>query len=82
MLLMKYSTFRKYLSFQTQSQFRIVGFTNVKRIGMRFKLQILKHWNSKYFANQDYHLFQFQQYKKLYPNTQNRIKRIRIEELA
>lgn len=65
--LMRYSAFRKHLSFKHESEFRIVGFTNESEdeIGMRFKLPSIETLEFEIFANPRLSSFQFQQYKKI-----------------
>lgn len=72
--LLKFSVFRKHLSFKHESEYRIVGFTNEaeNEIGLRFKLPDIETLNFEIFANPRLSVFQFQQYKGIiakYSNT-------------
>ena len=65
--LMRFSAFRKHLSFKHESEYRIVGFTKEceNDIGLRFKLPNIETLNFEIFANPRLSSFQFQQYKKI-----------------
>lgn len=72
--LLKFSVFRKHLSFKHESEYRVVGFTNEveNEIGLRFKLPDIETLNFEIFANPRLSFFQFQQYKSIiakYSNT-------------
>ena len=65
--LMRFSAFRKHLSFKHESEYRIVGFTNEteKEIGLRYKLPNIETLNFEIFANPRLSSFQFNQYKNI-----------------
>lgn len=65
--LLQYSAFRKHLSFQHESEFRIVGFASdlKNQKGLRFKLPDINNLDFEIFANPRFTNFQFQQYKKI-----------------
>ncbi|WP_158612038.1 hypothetical protein, partial [Paenimyroides tangerinum] len=68
--LLRFSAFRKHLSFKHESEYRIVGFTNVfeNEIGLRFKLPEIESLDFELFANPRLSPFQFKQYKKIIGN--------------
>ncbi|OYX83917.1 MAG: hypothetical protein B7Y83_09935 [Flavobacteriales bacterium 32-34-25] len=65
--LLRFSAFRKHLSFAHESEYRIVGFTNETEdeIGLRFKLPNINELDFEIFANPKLTTFQFQQYSKI-----------------
>lgn len=65
--LMKYSVFRKHLSFKHESEYRIIGFTNEieNEIGLRYKLPNIEDLDFEIFANPRLTPFQFLQYKNI-----------------
>ncbi|WP_026724930.1 DUF2971 domain-containing protein [Flavobacterium sasangense] len=65
--LLRFSAFRKHLSFKHESEYRIVGFTNENEneTGLRFKLPEIESLDFEIFANPRLSSFQFQQYKKI-----------------
>ncbi|MEI7508999.1 MAG: DUF2971 domain-containing protein [Flavobacterium sp.] len=65
--LLRFSAFRKHLSFKHESEYRIVGFTdkNENETGLRFKLPEIENLDFEIFANPRLSSFQFQQYKKI-----------------
>ena len=65
--LIKYSVFRKHLSFKHECEFRIVGFTKKaeEEIGLRYKLPHFEELQFEIFANPRLTSFQFLQYKDI-----------------
>lgn len=65
--LIKYSAFRKHLSFKHESEFRIIGFTNnlEENTGLRFKLPELETLEFQIIANPRLSSFQFLQFKNI-----------------
>lgn len=65
--LLKFSVFRKHLSFKHEPEYRIVGFTNdvENEVGLRFKLPDIEKLDFEIFANPRLSTFQFQQYKSI-----------------
>lgn len=65
--LMKYSVFRKHLSFNHESEYRIVGFmkTLLDRPGLRYRLPDLESLDFDIIANPRLNSFQFDQYKSI-----------------
>ena len=65
--LMRFSAFRKHLSFKHESEYRIVGFINENEneTGFRFKLPNLDSLNFDIYANPRLSSFQFNQYKNI-----------------
>mgnify|MGYP003393024045 CR=1 FL=1 len=65
--LLRFSAFRKHLSFMHESEYRVVGFTNENEdeIGLRFKLPDIETLDFEIFSNPRLTSFQFQQYKKI-----------------
>lgn len=63
----KYSVFRKHLSFNHESEFRIVGFirTKLDRPGLRYRIPDLENLNFDIIANPRLNSFQFDQYKSI-----------------
>jgi hypothetical protein len=64
---LQYSAFRKHLSFQHESEFRIVGFANnlENQKGLMFKLPDINNLDFEIFANPRFTDFQFQKYNKI-----------------
>lgn len=65
--LLRFSAFRKHLSFKHESEYRIIGFTNdtENQTGLRFKLPEIENLDFEIFANPRLSSFQFHQYKKI-----------------
>lgn len=66
--LLKFSAFRKHLSFAHESEYRIVGFTNEMTIdcpGLRYRLGDLDKLNFDIIANPRLNSFQFVKYKSI-----------------
>lgn len=65
--LLRFSVFRKHLSFKHESEYRIVGFTNETKnqTGLRFKLPEIDDLDFQIFANPRLSSFQFHQYNKI-----------------
>lgn len=80
--LMKFSAFRKHLSFRHESEFRIVGFTNESEneTGLRFKLPHIETLEFEIFANPRLSPFQFQQYQNII-SKYSKTKRLKMSEL-
>lgn len=68
--LMKYSEFRKHLSFKHESEYRIVGFSNklTDKNGVRFKLSNFGKLNFEIIANPRLSQFQIQQFQNIISN--------------
>ena len=68
--LIKYSVYRKHLSFKHESEYRVVGFSNelTDFSGVRFKLPNLEDLNFEIIANPRLSTFQFQQYQNIISN--------------
>lgn len=65
--LLRFSAFRKHLSFKHESEYRIVEFTNEieNQTGLKFKLPEIESLDFEIFANPRLTSFQFLQYKKI-----------------
>lgn len=65
--LIKYSVFRKHLSFKHENEYRIVAFTNKieNEIGLKYKLPNIENLEFKIFANPRLSTFQFDQYNDI-----------------
>lgn len=63
----KYSVFRKHLSFKHESEYRVIGFTDKaeNEIGLRYMLPNLEELDFEIFANPRLTSFQFIQYKNI-----------------
>jgi hypothetical protein len=68
--LIKYSVFRKHLSFKHESEYRIVGFSDKlsDKTGVRFKLPNFEKLNFEIIANPRLSQFQIQQYQNIISN--------------
>lgn len=68
--LIKYSVYRKHLSFKHESEYRLVGFSNFLEdyLGIRFLLPNIEKLNFEIIANPRLSTFQFQQYQNIISN--------------
>ena len=72
--LLKFSVFRKHLSFNHENEYRIVGFMNeiIDEPGLRFKLPDLEKLEFTLIANPRLNPFRFDKYKGILSNYSNR----------